>query len=74
MVPYVIKPTKAFGGSRLRLTTMVSFKALRSSSSRQVSITKRKMGGICAGRDRVYSMVVYLGSSSAGRLVVEISL
>lgn len=74
MVPYVINPTNAFGGSKLRLTTIVSFKALRSSSSRQVSITNKKMGGIWAGRERVYSIVVYLGRSSAGKLVVEMSL
>jgi hypothetical protein len=74
MVPYVISPTRALGGKRLKLTTIVSFKALRSSSSKQVSITNRKIGGICAGRDRVYSIVVYLGSNSAGRFVVEMSL
>jgi hypothetical protein len=74
MVPKVINPTKAWGGSRLKLTMMLSFSALRSSSSMQVSTTKTKMGGTCAGRANVYSIVVYLGSSSAGRLVAEMSL
>lgn len=74
MVPNVISPTSAFGGNKLKLTTSVSLSALRSSSSRHVSTTMRKMGGICAGRESVYSMVVYLGSSSAGRLVVLMSL
>lgn len=74
MVPYVMSPTSALGGSRLRLTTRVSLSALSSSSSTHVSTQYRKMGGICAGRERVYSMVVYLGSSSAGRLVDEMSL
>lgn len=49
-------------------------RALRSSSSRHVSTTKRKIGGMGAGRERVYSIVVYLGSSSAGKLVFEMSL
>jgi len=74
MVPKVISPTKAFGGSKLKLTTKVSLRALSSSSSIQVSTTKRKTGGIWAGRDKVYSIVVYFGKSSAGRLVAEISL
>jgi hypothetical protein len=53
---------------------MASRRALRSSSSRQVSTTNRKTGGTWAGRERVYSMVVYLGSSSAGKFVFEMSL
>jgi hypothetical protein len=73
MVPNVISPTSAYGGSRLRLTTSASRSALRSSSSMHVSTTKRKMGGTCAGRLSVYSMVVYFGRSSAGRFVLEIS-
>jgi hypothetical protein len=32
------------------------------------------MGGIWATRFKLYSIVVYLGKSSAGRLVLEISL
>jgi hypothetical protein len=74
IVPYVIKPTRANGGIKLRLTTMASLRALRSSSSKHVSTTKRKMGGTWAGLLRVYSIVVYFGSSSAGKLVLEISL
>jgi hypothetical protein len=74
MVPKVMRPTKAFGGNKLKLTTKVSRKALSSSSSIQVSTTYRKTGGIWAGRERVYSIVVYLGNNSAGRLDAEISL
>jgi hypothetical protein len=74
MVPKVINPTYALGGSRLRLTTNVSRSAFNSSSSTHVSTTNKKIGGVCAGRDRVYSIVVYFGSSSAGRLVCEMSL
>jgi hypothetical protein len=74
IVPYVIRPTRAYGGRRLKLTTIASRSALRSSSSKQVSTTKRKIGGTCAGRLSVYSIVVYFGNSSAGRLVFEMSL
>lgn len=74
MVPYVIKPTRAYGGRRLKLTTIASRRALRSSSSRHVSMTNRKIGGTWAGRESVYSMVVYFGNSSAGRFVFEMSL
>lgn len=74
MVPNVIKPTKAYGGSKLKLTTKASLKDLMSSSSRQVSTTNRKIGGTGAGRPRVYSIVVYFGRSSAGKFVFEISL
>lgn len=49
-------------------------KALRSSSSRHVSTTKRKIGGTCAGRASVYSIVVYFGRSSAGKFVFDMSL
>lgn len=61
-------------GSKLKLTTSASRSALRSSSSKQVSTTKMKVGGTTAGRDSVYSIVVYLGRSSGGRLVLEMSL
>jgi hypothetical protein len=46
IVPNVIKPTQAYSGNKLKLTINDSFKALRSSSSRQVSTTNKKMGGI----------------------------
>lgn len=69
-----MRPTKAYGGSRLKLTMIASRSALRSSSSRHVSTTKRKMGGVGAGRESVYSIVVYFGKSSAGRFVFEMSL
>jgi hypothetical protein len=58
MVPKVIKPTSAYGGIRLRLTTSASLSAFMSSSSRHVSTTKRKIGGTAAGRESVYSIVV----------------
>lgn len=74
MVPYVIKPTKAYGGSKLKLMTRASRRALRSSSSKHVSTTNKNTGGTWAGRASVYSMVVYFGSSSAGRFVLEMSL
>jgi hypothetical protein len=53
---------------------MASRRALRSGSSKHVSTTNRKIGGTWAGRLNVYSIVVYFGKSSAGRLVLEISL
>lgn len=74
IVPYVIKPTRAFGGRRLKLTTSVSRRAFNSSSSRHVSTTNMKMGGTGAGRDKVYSIVVYAGESSLGRFVAVMSL
>lgn len=74
MVPNVMRPTSAYGGMRLSDTTIASQSALSSSLSRQVSTTKRNMGGTCAGLDRVYSIVVYFGRSSGGRLVLEMSL
>lgn len=74
MVPKVMSPTKAVGGKRLKLITSSARRAFRSSSSKHVSTTYRNIGGIWAGRLRVYSMVVYFGKSSAGRLVVEMSL
>ena len=39
-----------------------------------VSTTYMKIGGICDLRFSVYSIVVYLGSSSAGKFVVLMSL
>jgi hypothetical protein len=45
IVPNVTRPTRAYGGIKLRLTTSASRRALRSSASRQVSTTNRKMGG-----------------------------
>lgn len=74
MVPKVIKPTRAYGGIKLKLTTNASRRAFKSSSSRQVSTTNRKIGGTVAPRESVYSMVVNLGKSSEGRLVLEMSL
>lgn len=70
----MISPTSAYGGIKLKLTTIASRKAFRSSSSRQVSTTKRNIGGTGAGLARVYSMVVYFGRSSAGRFVFDMSL
>ena len=73
-MPNVIKPTSAYGGISDKLTTRASRRAFRSSSSRHVSTTNKKIGGTCAGLERVYSMVVYFGNSSAGKLVLEMSL
>lgn len=58
IVPYVINPTSAVGGSRDKLIIRDSFKALRLSSSWQVSTTNRKIGGAGAGRASWYSIVV----------------
>lgn len=74
IVPYVIKPTRAFGGNKDKLTMMLSLSAFRSSSYKQVSTTYKKIGGVTAGRFKVYSIVVYFGRSSAGRLFEEMSL
>lgn len=74
IVPKVTRPTRAYGGSKLKLTTIASRRAFMSSGSMQVSMTKTNMGGTGAGRESVYSMVVYFGRSSAGRLVLEMSL
>ena len=61
IVPKVIRPTRAFSGSRLRLMTSDSLRAAKLSSSWQVSTTYRKIGGLGAGRDRRYSIVVLEG-------------
>jgi hypothetical protein len=74
MVPNVISPTRAFSGSKLRLITSDSFRAARLSSSWQVSTTYKKIGGLGAGRDNLYSMVVLEGCSSGGIALVLISL
>jgi hypothetical protein len=58
MVPYVMRPMRAVGGRRLKLTIRVSFKACKSETSRQVSTTYRKMGPCAALLLRMYSMVV----------------
>lgn len=74
MVPYVIRPTSAFSGRRLRLITKDSFSAARLSSSWQVSTTYRKMGGAGAGLDSRYSMVVFELCSSGGIAFAVMSL
>lgn len=61
MVPKVTRPTKAYGGSRLRLIIIESLRACSESASWQVSTTKRKMGGEGAGRASLYSIVVAVG-------------
>lgn len=45
MVPKVMSPTRAYGGIRLKLTTIASRRAFKSSSSIHVSTTNKKMGG-----------------------------
>jgi hypothetical protein len=58
IVPYVIKPTNAYGGSKLRAMMIESFNAFKLSSSWQVSTTNRNIGGEGAGLASLYSMVV----------------
>ena len=74
IVPKVINPTNAFGGSRLRLMINESFNALRLSSSWQVSTRYRKIGGEGAGLASLYSIVVLSGWSSGGTVFRLISL
>jgi hypothetical protein len=74
IVPKVINPTRAFSGRRLKLMTSDSFSAFKLSSSWQVSTTYRKMGGLGAGRDNLYSIVVFEGWSSGGIAFAVISL
>lgn len=52
MRPKVIRPTRASGGSRLRDICSDSFSACRSSSSRQISTTYRKIKGVGGPRYR----------------------
>lgn len=74
MVPYVTSPTKACSGRRLKLITNDSFNADKLSSSWQVSTTYRKMGGLGAGLDSLYSIVVFEGCSSGGIALAVMSL
>ena len=74
MVPKVTNPTKAFSGSRLKLMTRDSFRADKLSSSWQVSTTYRNIGGLGAGLESRYSIVVFEGCSSGGIAFVVISL
>jgi hypothetical protein len=59
MVPKVMSPTRAFSGNRLKLMIRDSFRAAKLSSSWHVSTTYRKIGGLGAGRDSLYSIVVF---------------
>jgi hypothetical protein len=74
IVPYVIKPTKALSGRRLKLITNDSLSADKLSSSWQVSTTYRKIGGLGAGRDNRYSIVVLDGCNSGGIAFAVMSL
>lgn len=74
MVPYVIRPTNAFAGSRDRLMTRESRNAFKLSSSWQVSTRYTNIGGAGAGRASWYSIVVLDGCNSGGMAVSEISL
>lgn len=74
MVPYVMRPTRAFSGSKLKLITRDSFKEARLSTSWHISTTYRKIGGAGAGRDRRYSIVVLAGCSSGGMAFAVMSL
>jgi hypothetical protein len=74
MVPYVISPTRACGGSKLKLMINESFSAFKESSSWHVSTTNKKIGGAGAGRASLYSIVEYPGESSSGHAFGPISL
>jgi len=74
MVPNVTSPTSAFSGKRLKLMTRDSLSADRLSSSWHVSTTYKKIGGLGAGRDILYSIVVLDGCSSGGIALAVISL
>jgi hypothetical protein len=67
IVPYVIRPISAVGGSKLRLTMRVSFNTCKSVSSRHVSITYKKIGGVDADLFKMYSIVVNCGCNSRGK-------
>lgn len=74
IVPNVTKPTSEFSGRRLKLMTRDSLRAFKLSSSWQVSTTYRKIGGLGAGRESLYSIVVLDGWSSGGIAFAVISL
>ena len=74
IVPNVMSPTSAFGGSIPIAAANAPRSAFKSSSSKHVSTTNKKIGGMAAGLANVYSIVVYLGNNSGGRFVFEISL
>ena len=74
IVPYVISPTRAYCGSRLKLMMIESLSAFKLSSSWHVSTTNRKMGGFSTGRGSRYSIVVLLACSSGGICCSEMSL
>ena len=54
--------------------TRDSLRALKLSSSWQVSTTYRKIGGLGAGRESRYSIVVFEGCSSGGMALAVMSL
>jgi hypothetical protein len=74
MVPNVTNPTRAFSGRRLKLMTRDSLSALKLSSSWQVSTTYKKMGALGAGRESLYSIVVFDGCNSGGIAFAVMSL
>jgi hypothetical protein len=74
IVPNVTKPTSEFSGRRLKLITSDSFRAFKLSSSWQVSTTYKKIGGLGAGRESLYSIVVLDGCNSGGIALAVISL
>lgn len=54
--------------------TSDSFNADKLSSSWQVSTTYKNIGGLGAGRDNLYSIVVFDGCNSGGIALAVISL
>jgi hypothetical protein len=74
IVPKVTNPTRAFSGRRLKLRTKDSLSADKLSSSWQVSTTYRNIGGLGAGLDSLYSIVVFEGCNSGGMALAVMSL
>jgi hypothetical protein len=70
----VTNPTNEFSGRRLKLITRDSLREFKLSSSWQVSTTYRKMGGLGAGRESLYSIVVLDGCNSGGIAFAVMSL
>ena len=71
LVPYVMIPTRESPGKIFKAWVKESASSVSSSFEFvQVSRTKRKLGGPCGGTVcNSYSIVVYCGMSSAGKLV-----
>lgn len=74
-MPKVMSPTSELSGRRSTACESADLRKVSSSSMMQVSTTKKKTGGVAGdgeGDGDWYSMVVYWGKSSAGRLSTDI--